>query len=64
MAGQHPAASTHHTEIGEKVILEQGLRAFSLKKKKKACHFHLGGSQEGRHAASNSRLYRNVKEHI
>lgn len=35
MAGQHPAASTHHIEIGEKVILEQGLRAFSLKKKKK-----------------------------
>lgn len=63
MVGQHPAASTHHIEIGEKVILEQGLRAFSLKKKK-ACYFHLGGFQEGRHAASNSRFYRNVKEHI
>lgn len=43
MAGQHPAASTHHTEIGEKVILEQGLRAFSLKKKKKPAISILAG---------------------
>lgn len=35
IAGQHPAAFTHHLEIGEKVILEEELCAFSLPKKKK-----------------------------